>query len=248
MIRNPAAPGSLIGLVLLALLAGCGGDNGTDVTDGDSIVIPLAVGNFWIYEESSTGKRSSVAIDTTTIVDAESLGGETWYLLASSLEQDTVRVREDGQELFILPALGDVSGDDPAAVYLRRVIEESAPWKYADFDAAVGSEWTLAAAETTFELPAGEDTVEATLRVSFEAASEGRTTTSVPAGEFSGVYHGTVRQLIIFSSSEGADSMRTMREVWIADRVGIVRTEEVSTNPSQEVETITEILQSYHVE
>jgi hypothetical protein len=249
MRRKLVLSGRIACLLVALALCGCGDDGPTNAAPVDPIVVPLAVGNWWVYDTTITPKTGTTETDTTTIVGTENLYGEMWYVFVGSLEDDTLRVRQEGQNVYIVPRFGDddPESENPAEEYLQRQVEESVPWKYADLDAASGTEWTLAEAETTFEFQVGDQMMEGTLELSIRMKSLGRTTVSVPAGEFSDAYRGSARQLVVFSTSTGTDSMTADRDIWIVDGVGVVKTEEVSTNP-EGTETFTQVLQSYQVD
>ncbi|MFH1680367.1 MAG: hypothetical protein ABIH26_06955 [Candidatus Eisenbacteria bacterium] len=249
MKRSQRSPALLAALLLPALLAGCGGDKSTEANGGDPISFPIAIGTTWVYSVTTSSTDLAAESDTTRIIGTETVDGKTWYVFVDHSSGDTTLARQEGQSFYVFPSSedGGTGGDEnPFVAYLGRVLENSLPWKYADFGAAAGASWTLVEAETTFALDIGGVPYEASVEVSFRCASGGRTTVSVPAGTYADAYRGEIAQRIVFTTPAGADTVTSESSYWIADGVGVVKRDEVNSDPFEGVtETRTEALESY---
>jgi len=245
-------------LSLLAFLfAVCGDDDGAGPT-GEAIKLPLAVGNTWIYAVT-TDEEKTATIDTSTIVGTESRDGTSWYVFYDHGDKESTLARQEGPCVYVIPPAPEDDPemeDDPVADYLRAVLARSLPWKYADFGAASGTAWTLIDAETTFAMIVGDisgptDTLDLDVEILFRAMSRGRASVTVPAGAYPDAYRGEITQRLLFSYPElsRVDSMTVVRTLYAADGVGIVKTEEVTDDPFEQVaETVVERLTSYGLE
>lgn len=74
--------------IILVLFAGCG-DSGTETSGNDNEIIPLAIGNTWIYKVyniHSSNKDSLLLSDTITmtITYKINIDGEDWYYINES--------------------------------------------------------------------------------------------------------------------------------------------------------------------
>jgi hypothetical protein len=226
----------LLGISLISI--GCGDDNGTGPGDGtglDPITFPLAVGNSWVYEAvTETTQVVAAQMDTLRVVGTQDVDGSTYYLLRDTGEgegEETL-VRQEGQDVLVIPPIEEPLGGDPLDEWLSRVLEESAPWKFADLDAPSGANWTIIDADTSIDLGGKTETI----RLSFVGSSLGHVSVSVPAGSYSDVYAGEIGGTLTL----GTQVMQlTDQTLWIADGVGLVK----ETNSWVEMEggpTITE--------
>ena len=238
-------------LVLLGIwiiFAACGDDNGTGPSGGlTPITFPLTIGNTWVHEAvSETLKVAQARMDTSRVVGTEEVEGETFYVLEERSEGETTQIliRQDGQDILVIPPFDDTGNGNPVQRWFRRVIDESLPWKFADLDAASGSSWIIAEAETTIQFGAKADT----FRVLATGSSLGRTTISVPAGSFDGVYVGDIEMTVTMGAETSTPTSQTF---WVADDVGLVKdvsTEIVEGEFEDVTVTTTSELVSYTVE
>jgi hypothetical protein len=209
----------------LALTA-CGDDNGTGPDGGpSSITVPLAIGNTWTYEAASeTLKIAQSDIDTSRIVGTADYKGETYFIMEEISEGDTseILIRQEGQDVFVVPPFAESRKDDPLGDWFSRVIVASLPWKYADMDASSGTSWVVAEAETTMQFGPEEQTV----RVVASCSSLGRTSVSVPAGDYNNVYVGELSIEITVGEDTSEPSSQ---KLWLADGVGLVKNEVTET-------------------
>jgi hypothetical protein len=209
-------------------LTACGDDNGTGPGDGgsgSSITFPLEIGNVWIYEaETETLKVAQSQMDTSRVVGTEEYEGETYYVVEGGTEGETeqILIRQQGQDIFVVPYLEKKRKDDPFEDWFNRVMEQSFPWKYADLDASSGSTWIIAEAETTMLIGLDVETIE----IEIAGSSLGRESISVPAGDYDDVYVGG----LTISLAIGEDTMEpSSQRFWIADDIGLVKDENTET-------------------
>jgi hypothetical protein len=238
----------------LVALTGCGDDDNPASSGGDGgaeITFPLAIGNVWVSTiTSDTTAARSASTDTTRVFGMEDYAGQTYYALESVTDgvRDTALVRQSGQEVYVVQSFdaGKSKGDEnPLVEWLTREFEKSMPWKMADFDAGAGTEWTLADAETTFTV----DEEETTVRITALASSGGRTSITVPAGEFDDVYLAELEvTLAIGVPPVTLTSEITSQKLWVADGAGIVKDENVGYEDDNGTKiTTTTVLTDYQL-
>lgn len=108
--------------------------------------------------------------------------------------------------------------------------ETSLPWKIADLDAQSGSSWVVIGAESQFTL--GD--LDANVRYEILDASLGWGSVSVPADNYTDVYHGEFTTGLTISDSSGVifSRMTSIQESWIADGVESVSSNRTSRQPA----------------
>ncbi|MBD3335165.1 MAG: hypothetical protein GF355_06580 [Candidatus Eisenbacteria bacterium] len=228
-------------LCSLVMFSGCGDDDdggpGPCVTGGE-ITLPLDVGNEWYFEtETSTGLRQSA--DTLRITTTTEYEGETFYVgeVGGGGDQDVILLRQEGQSVYYVPELFKRRLDTPApwGAILAQDLEETLPWKLADFAACAGASWVVAEVDT-FIPGVGNATL------LFQVTYDGRSTVETPAGDFDDAagfrLSGGFTAPIEFTGMT--------QTVWFADGVGLVK--QVATEqagPGAPVETETSLLTGY---
>ena len=70
-------------------LVGCENDGPTGPEPDESVIWPLAVGNYWIYEikEYLTGELTDTDTDTIEVVSSFIHDGNTWYLMNTDADE-----------------------------------------------------------------------------------------------------------------------------------------------------------------
>lgn len=177
------------------VLWGCSGDDGGTGPDlGGDITLPLAVGNTWYYTTrvDTTSGFAAGAPDSATIASTETFDGETYFELDWEVDEDfdALYFRQAGQEVWLVPVFGEiVPGGSDLEAFLED-LAETFPWKFADFDAQAGTDWTAADVSGTVVVDVfGELDV----HVTAAGSSLGRGTVQVPAGTYEDAYSGTFR-------------------------------------------------------
>ncbi len=198
---------------VVAVLTRCGGDGATD-PGTEPYEFPLAVGNQWVYEVTSTAEKASVAPDTTTVVGTATEGGDLWYIFVDHSDGESTLVRQKGNVVYVEPPTPEFESENALTTYLLRVIQESRPWKFADFDAAAGASWTLIDAETTFVTTVEDQQYEVTFDVDYWAACRGLTDVTAQSGTYSDAYKGEVHQRMVITFPSGADTTTTDMTFW----------------------------------
>ena len=207
-------------LVLTTLIVSCGDDDGgtgPGSGSGSPVTFPLAVGNRWIYQENSTLRGGTA--DTSTITGTEIFRGEPYFVMdESDPDDDGVLLRQAGQDFLVVFRDSSFSrGGDPTDEWLDRQFSATLPWKFADFDAAEDTPWTIVSAETTLTV----ESVESVIKLSVTGRNLGRESVTVPAGTFSDTYHGQVRFQF---SLDDVVQQQSFQDLWVKDGVGLVKT------------------------
>ncbi len=223
------------------ILAACGDDSTTDPgTNGgtaNSITFPLALGNEWIFNSVSTPRGATA--DTSRIVGTEMFQGESYWVLQDSGDSGGgALLRQEGQELFVVLPDGEMARGDPLEAWVDAILNGSFPWKFAQFDAASGVSWTIAAAETTIDI-LREPTL---ISFSVTGSSLGRTSVTVPAGTYDDTYHGRITLSLEVGPAVAAQQIQ---EVWIHDDAGLVKTYDTESVIGSALETDTSELVSF---
>jgi hypothetical protein len=245
-----AGAASLILFVTMTFFA-CGEESTTEPGETEPIVLPLAVGNQWVYEVLVSLGKASAELDTTTIIGTSTEGGQTWFLFQDRSDMDTTFLRQDGDAVYVSPYLDDPGGGESNALsdYLLRVVGGSRPWKFADFGVPSGTSWTIAEAGTTLMMEHLGQPYPVGIDIDFWGTSRGRVSITVQSGTYENVYKGEVHQLVVFTSPGTLDTLTNDMTYWVADGVGIVRTEEVNDDPFEGVvKTTTEDLVTYDLQ
>jgi hypothetical protein len=150
-----SGPGVVAVLLMAAIaLAGCGDDNGTNSTSDDTIM-PLAVGNKWVYRTTTypvTGSMQSapqdsvVTRDSILVVADTMIEGERWYIVGGSLYDEGGRTafanRSDGMRVAI-----DVGG------------EQMQQWLFAKYPVTAGETYEIPLAATPVTVQSTDSTV-----------------------------------------------------------------------------------------
>lgn len=99
----------LIGILLSVLVTACT-DNDTPsrpfippdpVTRSGGVLMPLAVGNEWVYvSHSLNGSGGTFWDDTMRVVGTTTIGGDTWYEVSFSYFRDTLLFRNGAKGLL----------------------------------------------------------------------------------------------------------------------------------------------------
>jgi hypothetical protein len=241
----------MISLLMLAVgavtIAGCGdddeGDNGITPPPGGDITFPLAVGNEWILSSETSVSGLQPTEETITVTGTETFANQTYYVLETTFESEPGEtaefwLRQQGQVLYTVPELEIFEPDPetpiPPGLYDR--LTQSFPWKFADFDASSGTEWMLAALDTSLTVdlgpPVGE--LDAQIELDVRASSQGRESVTVPAGSYDDAY----RSQVVITASVTVppppapelfrETFSSTQELWIVDGIGLVR--EVNTS------------------
>jgi hypothetical protein len=246
---------AILGVVLCGTLglSGCGsddnGDGGTSpgpgTGAGEEITYPLAVGNSWTYN-TTTGKAEDTSV--TTVVGTQVEDGKTYYVLetVSDGERDSTLMRQEGQVIYAMP-LGwdnDMDPNDPMEGYMLRFFQATLPWKLADFSAGAGTSWSIGSADTTVNV----EGTDVQLSVTIQGYSDGRTSVQVPAGSFTDVYKGRVLWTTTSTAMGMTYTLQMETTFWVADGVGLVRSEEKEIEQGQTTATTTDELVSYEVQ
>jgi len=116
----------------------------------------------WVYTtDTDTSTARALATDTTRVVGTELFDGETWYVLESTTAECTNRslFRQVGQDLFVMPSMGEAGSQDPFQEWMDQITSASLPWKMADLDAPSGSQWVEIDSSSQFELGGSPVTV-----------------------------------------------------------------------------------------
>ncbi len=89
-------------LTAMLLLCFCTDSNREQpAEDAEEALLPLAIGNMWVYEHTATGDDGKVIStwrDTMRVVGTEEIKGNKWYQVKGFMVQDTILLasREDG--------------------------------------------------------------------------------------------------------------------------------------------------------
>ncbi len=238
---------------------GCGDDDGgTSSGNGEGlseITFPFAIGNEWVFEtvEDTVWTATPAFMETLRIVDERMEDGESYYVLHDipNTDSDEILIRQEGQNIYVIPPFDDdeFMNDNPFEKWMERKMTESLPWKFADLDAPQGASWTELDAESTFVEKDGTYTV----HIEARGRSLGRSSLSVPAGDFTDV-HGseiTTQTSVTVNTREAQDEVvfSSTQQLWIAADVGLVMNVQTDTdeddNEDDIVVTITAELHSY---
>ncbi len=104
---------------VILIVAGCDLSDTRSRAPGDNSLVPLTVGNEWIWrtteQRSHTGQTDeSIRFDTTRVISKTSLQGESWYRLQEENGEFLATNRSSGYWHRIPPELGEL---DPLLVY-----------------------------------------------------------------------------------------------------------------------------------
>ncbi len=133
-------------VIATMMLAGCGesSPSGTDTTpDGADRLLPLALGNRWIYETTiydSTGKATLKA-DTTLVAGDTTIQGERWFFFNDDRATPTVS-RTDGVYYWD-------TRNNASRLYVRY------PGAVGESYERGSQRYTIVATNTTVTVPAG---------------------------------------------------------------------------------------------
>jgi hypothetical protein len=237
-------------LLLPLLLLACGGDDNdsNDEGPGTPITLPLEAGARWTYDASSVtdGDSPQTWAQVDSVTAQATIDGALYWILVTRADgeaPDTSYVRQSGQLVYLRPAGLPQEGSSEIVNWTARQLEESLPWKVADFTSSKGQIASFTA-DTTF----AEQNLR--LQLQINSANLGRTSVDVPAGSYSDVYKGRLTQLLV--GSQGGIAVVTTTttiDVYIKDGVGVVR--QVTVGETQQsgqaaiVTTTTTSLRSY---
>ncbi len=197
----------VIGGIGALLLAGCGGseEEGEGGGGGATQIWPLAVGNWWAYQDVNDTSN----IDTTFIV------GDTVY---------------NGHEGYTAVIQGD-SASDTAVVYYADgylwmvkvvtidTITDTVEMKWLKEDPEVGDQWTAYEKRDTIQFQG----MPAEFHVLVTAKVEGKEDKSVPAGDFSGCFvvrYDNLMEVLINGNPVYSD--KSANKMWVYPGVGSV--------------------------
>jgi hypothetical protein len=235
-------------LLLVTLMAGCGGDdNGTgpDGTPGNPLTLPFDVGNRWEYTlEEISGGDSDMFSRTDSITGTREFGGKTYWVLRSTV-QDTASEAYLRQEDQVLLQWVEIDLGLPEDHPIAQELSASVPWKIAEFTSLSGSTWNLVDVTGNVEVEGASYRVNIKITIS----NEGRSTVETTAGKFEDVYQGHLVQIITVTPPPPltAYSLSTRQDMYMKDGVGFVREKVVINSPNGEF-TITSELTSYDLE
>jgi hypothetical protein len=236
----------LLVVATAAFLGGCGDDDGgTSPGSGEpALTFPLTVGTTWYFSTDVSSKCQETYTDTTTVVGTQEFEGAVFAVLQGTTAglDETILVRQAGNALHVVPPIEIGKIRAPFGEMLAQDLEETFPWKMADFGAASGTSWTLAQLTDTVLVQG----VPVQVSYHFEATSMGRGSVSVPAGDYTDAYHGQMTMTMTISNPPLQADLST-QDLWIADGVGVVKQTNIEVlDPYQGTTlTITSVLTAF---
>ena len=252
MLRKRLRWGAWAGLTLLLVACGGGGGDGaSDIgeTDGrgsatsappppGSNYFPLAVGDRWLYQESSNGKSTTfqVDVDATGTVNGRP-GTDLLSTTLAGAPIDVSRYSSTARGVTVLPAEGDAF---QSAV---------GPYMLLQLPAQPGDSFVQM--DKTVDVGSDRDGDGVHERVSLRAAVQviARNPLTTPAGAFSEALHLSTKidQTLIFSRNGHRESVVVVSDDWYVADVGRVRSDLTVTSQGMLVSTTSTVLLAYRV-